>query len=773
MQKRIKKLIACLCCLAMMVPMCAIPASSDDEPASEETSDASSEEDSGGGEEGDAISEDDYAMDTEEPLVTDEQAMAEMKLAVENDKMALYYNSKEVTFALVDKNTGKIWWSNPINADASAGKAAQKQELKSGMTLTFGEPAIRKTTTHQSKAKSKAKMKATSTGLEVTYNFNSAEITIPVVYTLKDDYLSLYVDTSKIEEATAAKIVTNLAFLSTFGAADMEESGYFVIPDGSGALINFNNNKAGYRVYKGKVYGRDITAVETTKPTTSRQVYLPMYGIVKGDSGMMVVADKGDTCASINAYVAGQKKTSYNSCYFDFEIRTDDEYLMGGEANPLKVFEKRGILVPEIEVRYYPVSNSDKSEVDYTDIAASYRDYLKNEQGVTKSEAVDSSALYLDFYGATMKQETVLGFPVKMQHATTKFDDAKTILEQFKSLGVDKMVVNYNQWTKADIKEKIADKAKPASVLGGKSDFNELMDYAEANNITIYPEVDNLTFKSGGGYFTMTDTAIRVSNAYSRQIEYDLAHGVENKFYKAMSLLSPRKYEKMFTNLGKSYSKYGLDTISLGSTTTVIYGDYGKNSVSREMFKYNLQGYMEELKGSVGSILADGANAYVLKYVDHVSNVPLSSSKYDVFDEDIPFYQMVMSGLKPVSTTAVNGDAQIAELVLRAMSCGSNLRFDLTAETADELKDTRYDVLFYADYTYWVEDAAGCSKFADEVLSKTAGAEITEYNILSDDEIETVYSNGVKTLVNLKDKTVEIDGKTISIYDYVGKEVIG
>lgn len=764
MQKRIKKLIACLCCLAMMIPLCAIPASSDSEPAAEESS--SSDGDAPAG-------EDDYAMDEDEPLITDEQAMAEMKLAVENDKLALWYNDKDITLALVDKNTGEIWWSNPINADASAGKAAQKQELKSGMTLIFGEPAARRTTQSHSKAKSTAKMKATATGLEVSYEFSQAEITIPVVYTLHDDYMSLNVVTKDIDEKTASKIVTNMAFMSAFGAADMEEEGYFVIPDGSGAVINFNNNKAGYRVYKGKVYGRDITAVNTTKPTMTKQIYLPMYGIVKGDSGMMVVADKGDTCASINAYVAGQKKTSYNSCYFDFEIRTSDEYLMGGEANPLKVFEKRGILVPEIEVRYYPVSNSDKSDVDYADIAAAYRNYLKTSQGVEKSPAAGSSALYMDFYGATMKRETVLGFPVTMQHKTTSFSDAKNILEQLKALGVDNMVVNYNQWTAADIKEKVADKAKPASVLGGKSDFDALMDYAKSNNITVYPAVDNLTFKSGSGYFTMTDTAIRVSNAYSRQIEYDLAHGTENKFYKAMSLLSPRKYAKMFTNLSKSYSKYGLDTISLGSTTTAIYGDYGKKSTSREMFKYNLQGYMEELKGSVPSILADGANAYVLKYVDHVSNVPLNSSKFDVFDGDIPFYQIVMSGLKPVSTTAVNGDAQIADLVLRAIACGSNLRFDFTAETADELKDTRYDVLYYSNYKYWLEDTAGCYKFAEEALSQTAGAEITEYNILSDGEIETVYSNGVKTVVDLNDRTVTVNGKTISIYDYVGEEVIG
>lgn len=765
MQKRFKKLIACLCCVAMMVPLCAFPVSSESEPASDAAaSDASGEEDSGS-----------YAMSTEEPLITDDQALAEMELAVENGKMALYYN-KDGDIALVDKKTGETWWSSPINVDAAAGKAAQKTKLKSSMTMTFAQPSRRNTTDQNSadmKVKCKVSVKKTSDGLELAYKYGNASITIPVKYTLHDDYLGVSVDTTQIVEEDADKIVTNLVLMGAFGAAEPTEKGYYVVPDGSGAIINFNNGKMNYKAYQGEVYGRNITPVETTKPAVTQNVYLPMYGIVKGNSGMMVVADKGDTCATINAYVTGQQKTSYNACYFDFEIRTDDEYLMGGDANPLAVFEKRGILVPEIEVRYYPVSNDDKSDIDYIDIADTYRDYLTGEQGVTKSPAADMASLYIDLYGAVMKQETVLGIPVMMQHETTSFEEAKEILEQLKELGVDNMVVNYNQWTTDDIKEKVADDAKPASKLGGKKDFKALKEYAEANGIALYPGVDNLTFESGNGYFTMTDTAIRVSNAYSRQIEYDLAHGVENKFYDAISLLSPRKYEKMFKNLAKSYSKAGIDNISLGSATTVIYGDYGKKSVSREMFKNNLQTYLEELKGSVSSILADGANAYTLKYVDHVSNVPLNSSKFDIFDQEIPFYQIVMSGIKPVSTTAVNGDAQVADLVLRAIASGTNLRFDFVAETADELKDTRYDKLYYANYEYWIEDAAACYKFANEVLSKTAGSTITEYNVLSETKIETVYENGTKTVVDLEARTVDVNGKTISLYDYIGKEVIG
>lgn len=761
MQIKLKKLLACVCCLAMMISVCAVPVSSDDET---DAAVESSEE----------VSEEADSADPDAVPRTDEEAMADMELVTENSNLALYKNEKEATIALKDKNTGKIWWANPINADLSAGKKAQIQELKAGMTLVYGEPSKRRTTTANSKAKGKAKFKNTTNGLKVTYSFSSAGITIPVTYTLESDHLKLYVDTSEIEEKDPDKIVCDLSFLTSFGAAEDTEEGYYVVPDGSGALINFNNQKTGLKVYSGKVYGKDITPISQTASAVTQQVYFPMYGIVKGNSGMMVVADKGDACASVNAYVAGQNKTSYNTCYFDFEIRTDDEYLLGGDANPLKVFEKRGILIPEIEIRYYPVSNKDQSDIDYVDIAAKYRDYLmSDEYGVKVSDTVKNSSLYVDFYGGVMKQESILGIPVTVQHEATTFNEAKGILEQLKAGGADNIVVNYNQWTTADIKEKVSDKAKAASKLGGTKDFKSLMAYAEANGISVYPAVDNLTFKSGGGYFTVTDTAIRVSNAYSRQITYDLAYGIENKFYKSMSLLSPASYEKMFSNLAKSYSKAGLNNISVGSASTVLYGDYGRKAISREMFKENLKDYYSMLQGNVGSVLADGANAYVLPYVDHITNVPLNSSKFDIFDQDIPFYQLVMHGVKSYSTTAVNGDAQIGDLILKAVASGSNLSFDLIAEEANELKDTRYDVYFYADAQYWTEDAASCYRFVNEILADVSDQRITEYNIISDNEIETVYENGTKTVVNFSKRTVTKNGKVYSLYDYIGKEVIG
>ena len=769
MRKHTKKIIAGIVCAAMMTSLgVSVYSDNEEETSVEETA-------------GDTSSEEEASDEEPQEVITEEQAFAEMELVTENDKLALYRSSEKnsTNLCLVDKNSGKKWFSNPVNAQNSKAKKAQKNDLLSGMSLIYAEPADRRTTTVNSKAKADVTLENAQNGIKIIYEFAECGITVPVTITLEADHLKLYCNTAEIVEnypsSSSGKLTSTLSFMTSFGAADRDTDGYFVIPDGSGALINFNNEKIGYKVYSGAVYGSDITPVKTTKRYVSENVYLNMFGIVEGDSGLVVVADKGDTAASINAYVAGEINTDYNGCYFSFETRTSDEYLMGGgESNPLKVFEKHGILVPEIELRYYPVSSDDGSDIDYIDIADTYRDYLTGSCGVETSPKLDENPLYLNFYGAAIKKKSILGIPVNVKEEVTGFDDAMDILGELNGFGVNDMVVSYKDWTGTDIGEKITDKASPASTLGGSGKFNKLMDYAESNNIAIYPDVENQTFKSSLKYMTITNTAIRVSNAYSRQIVYDLAHGVENKYYKSMSLFSPASYDKAYSNLIKSYQKKGLTNISLGSLANTIYGDYGKKAVSREMAKGYIEDIYSSAQSTVGSVMADGGNKYVLPYVDTVSNIPISSSKYDIFDQEIPFYQIVLHGLIPCSTTAINAEPDIADAVLTAISCGSNITFDLIGIEASELKDTKYDKYFYAYYGNWTEDAAGAYRLQNDILSDVADQKIVEYNISADgNEIETVYEDNTTTVVNFEDDTVKLNGTTYKLADYFSEGVVG
>ncbi|WP_298483971.1 DUF5696 domain-containing protein [uncultured Ruminococcus sp.] len=700
---------------------------------------------------------------------TFDAVISSARFVTENDKLALYVDDDTAVIGLYDKAAEKMWWSTPENVghDKRATNTIV-DDLSSSLKMVYGEPEARSTTNMRSKSDAKVKVKDKSSGVKITYTFRKAGITIPVTYTLEDDYLEARIETSEIEEddtSQTGKLTTSLSIMSSFGAASSTDEGYFVIPDGSGALIRFNNGKTSAKSYTGYVYGSDITAVSLTEPAVTEQVYLPMYGIVNGNDAMMVVCTEGDSNAKLTASVSGQSKSSYNICGFDFTIRDSDTYYMSGDNNTaLTVFEDGDIKTDAIALRYYPLETEE--EPDYGDIAEAYRNYLTEETGVENTVDSADPGLYLDFYGGTEKEKSILGVPVTMKTSLTSFEQAQDILENLASGGAENIRVQYHNWTNAGISGKVDYKAKAAGCLGGNGDWKDLLSYADSNGVTIYPTVDNKTFASGNGYFTFADTTVRISGSYARIYDYNLAYGTQSTVNKPLSLLSPSTFTDIYAKLAENYSDKELSAVSLGSMTSALYGDYGKATISRDKAQELLEGSYQTLSDKSIAMLADTANAYALSYIKEITDVPLQSSGFDLFDEDIPFYQMVMHGVKSYAATAVNASANPEETLLLSIATGSSLHYDMIGEETSILKDTSLDTLYYASAEDWTDPAAQGYAFSKAVLSGLGDQAITDYE-RDGNVITTTYENGTVVVTDLTEKTVSVDGTEYALSDYV------
>ena len=316
--------------------------------------------------------------------------------------------------------------------------------------------------------------------------------------------------------------------------------------------------------------------------------------------------------------------------------------MSGDNSTALTVFEDGDMKTDTLAVRYYPLDTADTP--DYTDVAAAYRNYLTEECGVESTVNSADPALSLDLYGGVEKEKSVLGIPVNLKTSLTSYDQAQEILKDLNANGVSDISVQYHNWTNAGITGKVDVKAKGARCLGGNGDWNDLQSYAASNGITIYPTVDNRTFVSGSGYYTFTDTTVRISGSYARIYDYDLAYGTQSQTQDPLSLLSPAAFRDVYSDLVKNYGKKDLHAVSLGSMMSSLYGDYGKKAISRDSAQTILEESYQSLRDASISLMADTANAYALPYVDEITDVPLQSSGFDVFDEDIPFYQLVMHG---------------------------------------------------------------------------------------------------------------------------------
>ena len=688
----------------------------------------------------------------------------------ENEDFRMLVDHRNAIFGLENKKTGYIWWSSPLGAtqDSSATDLLV-DELRSSSTMNYGIPETRNNNNPlRSGYSGDCTMTVTDikNGIRVTYNYNKAGFRYPVEYTLEEDHLKASLKVADIEESNPRNVATEITLLGSFGAASSDEEGYFVIPDGCGAIMRFNNGRNfGSNAYSQRVYGRDVTAVPTSRGAVAEQIYLPVYGIVKEDNAMLVVAAKGDSNAVLSAKTPLQSNTSYNTCNFTFTVRGTDTFYMSGSNEELTMFQRGDIDSDDIELLYYPIS---VENAGYVDIAERYRRYLTEEKNVTAKTSEDSSALYVDLFGGVMKKKPVLGIPINMKTSVTPYDKAVDILTKLRDSGVDDMVVTYANWTNDGIKNKVDTKAKPARILGGKKDFSDLTDFIDDNGFELYPVSDNRDFYSGNGYYSFTSTAVRISGSYSRIVSYDRAYGIPDGFRKNMSLLSPSYFGKVFGKVSSSYDKAGLDGVCIADLTTSLYGDYGKKNISRYDAMCELIDSYDTIDDRLGGgILADKANAYALPYVSHIRNVPLTSSRFDIFDEDIPFYQMVMHGIIPYSTGAVNGSSDPETMLLMAAATGSSLCYDMLYEDVSELKDTEFDIYYYANYDSWTETAAAEYKLLQPILSNVSTSTITGYETDNDGSlITTTYSNGTVVRVDLKNKTINFNGKVTDVEEY-------
>lgn len=821
MKNKFLRLIACLLALAMMIsnavtlvadengevtspvteteetPVDTVPAEGEEVPAEGEEAPAEGEEAPAEGEEAPAEGEEAPAEEEEEeeeaPLValTDEEALARCELVAENDNLILYLDREFERIGLYVKESGYIHWSNCVNAllDNATDKDSLRQNRLSNLAIKYGNVTDLITSSYLysyrvSTSKEKTEFELVDGGVKVTYNYNTAKAKVPVYFVLEDEYLEVYVKTSEIKETAGYNtnaetdeeskqdviVLTDIAIAPYMSAATAEDTGYMFVPDGSGAIINLNNGKGNYANYSQNLYGRDITKVRENAPDEMEQSYLPVMAMVKENNGLVMIATDGDTHATVNAAVNGSKsdQSSYNYCFFSFSIRSTDDYYMTGDSSSIVVFERGdgSIQVDKVAVRYYPIT-SDSETVQLGEIADVYRNYLVEEEGLTKKTEAGSAPLYVEYYGGTLKAKSILGIPINIKTAYTTFKEAIEITDELIGLGVNDIVVNYNDWTDDSMSSKVDTAKSVASVLGGKAGLKNFFEYLAEKNIKGYASITGFTFQSNGnGFMTLFNTAYRVSKSYSRQYYYNIAFGTPNVGI-APALLSPRSIEKLSNKVTKNFAKLDLTGAGLGEISETLWSDFStKNRTNRCMTAEYVIDYYKSVKEATGSIIANSPNAYLIPYVDTINNLTLQSSQFKVVDYDVPFYQMVIHGYIPYATEPINAAADSTKLFLKAIASGSNIHFDFIHEEAIKLVNTSYVKLFYANYEGWTEYAAQTYKLANEILSKVSDATIVNY-VVDGDVITTTYDNGVETTVNLETGVITADGKTYVFSDYV------
>lgn len=772
-----KKILAVLLTAAMLVSMSSLVAWSDEQPTTNDgTSQTEQTTDDGASADDKQDDKKDDKKDDKEKLRTDEEGLAEMSVIAENEKFKLYFNEDTTNFAVQSKSDNYVWWATPLNADKDpSAKTAQKKNMRAPLYIVYGDISThtsQRINLYDGSIKSNDfDFEPIENGVKVTYRLSKIEAEIPMTITLEKDNVNVSVITNEIKEQEASDTkglaILDIGVLQFFNAADTEDEGYMVVPDGSGAVINYNNQRVNVQAYNNDVYGLDTSVGLLTRPAKTEQVYLPVIGAVtngeKTKHGYMAVAKSGETCASVNATVSGQNSTSYNNVWFEFKVRAEDTYYMG--TRKLTVYEQGQINQPNLTIGYYPLASDNLS---YVDIAETYRNYLIEQKGFKDKSDNITNSYYLDLYGGTIKAQSIAGFPVNLETAATTYEQAQEIIKQLNELGVDDIVANYNDFNGAGIKGMITSDVNYAGTLGGKNAYTELTRYVNEINAKLFASAGITYMKdSGNGYSYTLNACKATTKAYATTNNWDIAFGIPNQVrLVTKTTLSPYYWPDLYKKLISSFSNEGIKTISLSDATTLLYSDFSRENYSRnDAMNILVDGY-KQFKDAGYTLLASGANAYALPYVDYLTDVPVTSSNFDLFDYDIPFYQIVIHGYLPYTTKAVNASANANDTIMLALLTATPVHYDMMYADPNDFTDSDYETLFYSNYKGWLEPSAKVYKLYQDELKDFANLHITGYNRISGDVMETEFEGGKTIKVNTREMTLTVNGKDIDLAQY-------
>ena len=589
----------------------------------------------------------------------------------------------------------------------------------------------------------------TSNGMEVTIINDSIKEGVGSDYTGNDveEYLKHDNLISKLQVCKYA--IVNKSDKST---------GQIVLPDGSGAIINFNSEKSEQyaSIYPEKrIYGDDMAINKTERGNVVEKMMLPMFGFIETSDrkGVVAIVDKGAAQTSISAdFLRDASKggmMKYNYAHFTTYYRDAEKVTVTSNTEYVKISEDfyRG------DVVYKYIFLSTETISTYVDVANAFREYLLNKypELQEKQDTTTVSTPTITFLGAYEKKTFKMGFVYDAEYSLTTFDQAEVIVDELLNNGVANMNVSYRSWTDDEINQETTADVKVSSKIGGKREMIDFSTYLKGKGFGFFPEYK---VANGRGYDfafgNLKYSSKSISGSYSNSIDYVLSTGLADNTRGKGNFISPIYYSSLAEKFLKNYEKLDVSGIYLSDLGNKSVADYsrGNQVYSATATLYQRDALEVFNNGSSNLIMLNAPYDYAFSYVDVATVVPVQSTLYGAVNYSIPLYQLVCSGLFDYSSTPVNyqNDYSVKWNLLKAIETGSNIAFVLAAEDTSVLLDTQYTEYYNSYYTNWKENII----YMNNLLNSTGIYEsyLVNHKYLTDNVVQVEYANGLTIIVN-------------------------
>ncbi|MCK9862148.1 DUF5696 domain-containing protein [Paenibacillus sp. ATY16] len=657
---------------------------------------------------------------------------ANFQTVSENEHYRLKLDPETAHFLVEDKRDGRIWRSYPDPtqwADETT-MGSWRTNLRSPVMFQYidlnaskAQPKDSNFLDEDSKISNLHKIDG---GFRLTFTMPSKQIAIPIEVKLENDSVTTRIIDSELQEGSLSLLWIRL--YPFFGAErSVGQDGYLFIPDGSGALINFDPYRtSGTQIYREPVYGADPAYTVNSSYDSRQRVATPVYGIKNNQTSFLAVLEGGSEYSEVLASPAGAL-SSYNWATSQADYRSSYQQVTNRDKGKFYItYDKDNRFHGDRITRYLLLEST---KADYVGMAERYRQYLMETEHLEPIKtAADKVPMNIVLVGGDKAPGLLWDRYIK----GTTTNQAMEITKQLYQLGIEHMQVLYRGWQKGGIGAS-GGLAKVDQRLGGDKGMKQFINYAHSIHVPVYLTADYSQNTTGAGGFTSRRQGVR---DYGGTTIGDLA---SLKFVNDTIIDKDIKY----------YQSLGIDGVELDGIGQFLSSDYNsKYGSTRAENLIMQQDMIKKLKDSVGKVIGYESNLYALPWLDGIARLNEDYS-YDLFSNAaIPFLQIALHGLVPYTSVASNDRDQFHLEFLHDLEYGANPSYTFTYTASEEWKDAEHLHLFSPAYRVWGQTAAQEYKEWNEALGDVQDQFIVGHRILSDQVRETTYSGGKRIVVN-------------------------
>ena len=596
-------------------------------------------------------------------------------------------------------------------------------------------------------------------GMTPTFH-EPAQFNLAIEFTLDGGDLVSHIPTQEITSGNPFYKIQRIYVLPNFAAkpAAAANDGYFLTPDGSGALMRFNTFAGSMPKYDRPYMDNDFYADYYFQSEYAEELRMPIFGMINGGdvatSGLLGIIEEGWETANLHitlgSVTGSGKKATYNgtnAAYVSVDPLEHARVRINGayEASSPTYVSDSGHIAMDFTLRLKPYTQT----VTYFDMAMDYRDYLAAKSGV-EIAAPEGPTTYVEVLGAITKVDRFVGVPYDNINAMSTYKDVETIIAELP----EGSVVQYDGAFNGGIISELNNGARLVKENGTLEEMKSLLAAADKKGIELYWQINlSRVYDNGRTYVPYFHALRDFSNETAEIYLYTPDTAMFNGRWdpiRPYTRVSPKYLpglaEAFLAELNEQDLGINLAIDDLGHD---VFADFRYNNViNQNQANALVKTTLDTLDAAADLTLNDTASVYA-PMADYVTNVSRQSSDYASFYATIPFRQLALRGLTNLVGKDVNLNSRSLDYyLLQAAETGMSVKYTVSVKNPDMLKNTHFEAIYAAHWAEWKNEILEAAKKCQELSALIGGQQITGHQILAENVFQTTYENGVRVITN-------------------------